>query len=863
MKSIRALVLFSLFCALSHVSGPASAQGSGLTLLDIIAPRTVVANQTFDIDVVVRNVTDLYAYNFDLTYTTNASPASTLGAVEGNFLQNGGNTYFLSGTPDVGAIRNVADTLTDLVPGVSTAPNTPGLLASFQFRATDTGPMTFSVDNITLSDSQLQPIAAQGGSATVNAIPELTTSATMGLLLLCSGLLFARRRARSGRRFLLFALAGLSALTQGLAPAQAQDFLPIRPLIVVPGIGGSWLVWSKDPKNKDEIPGLPPVGFAYYPLSLTSLGSVSNVEFTAAGTPRAGVSSELYALGIYRGGTIPTILGNITVPDFGYDALIKTLANNGQRYVERRAYAVVPPNGLPENTLYEAPYDFRFSIADTAKTVAAEIKVALNETRAGSVDIVAHSMGGLVVKEMLADGLLSAEKVHLVITVATPHFGAAQALKGIRYGDNFGSDQVSSSKLQTFAHNIPGDYDLLPSRTYFGRSTGYLFNRANFDKTKSDGPLLDFTQTSAVLGTKLDTPLSAFNKMLLTDSDNRHKALDAWANPNGVLIYTVVGYNNMTQGKYVEANVARKEDRNGKVTALTQLVKWPLITWEGDGTAPLRGAELPGYGTTFYLNDGAFNVDHTSQLGLAELDTFILNILAGNKPMETANIKQAVGQGPQQQRPPLAIGRTATAFSLLTTTNTIDSVSIKMTVTNEGGKPIPGTYTYSVDQLTVIVVPATNASKAQVLITASNTGFLGNKIGFDLWQTDLEATGRPLRTLTWEQIPVTYNNQYQLLTNYGAAKGSVLLMGNGKQGQGKITQYAPTNLYAGGGAPLLLADLNGDGTVDNLDLQYIKDLFGKTAAQANLTSKYRQADTNDDGIVNLFDLVWVGQAKKP
>jgi general secretion pathway protein D len=151
-------------------------------------PSSVNIGDTFTVDVGVTGGTDLYAFQFDLTF--NPTLLSAVSVLEGAFLPSGGTTFFVPGAIDNlgGTVAATADTLIGAVPGVTGG----GTLAEFQFAALAGGTSALSFANEILLDSSLNDITSnttfQDGSLTINgaaAVPEPTTLA----LLLCATLL--------------------------------------------------------------------------------------------------------------------------------------------------------------------------------------------------------------------------------------------------------------------------------------------------------------------------------------------------------------------------------------------------------------------------------------------------------------------------------------------------------------------------------------------------------------------------------------------------------------------------------------------------------------------------------------------------
>lgn len=160
--------------------------------------QTTSTGSVVTVDVGVTGVTNLYGYQFDLTY--NPSVLSGVSVSEGPLLASGGNsTYFVPGTIDNvgGTVAATADTILSAVPGVSGS----GELAVFTFDAIGAGTSTLGIQNELLIDSGFNPIAdtTTGGSVTVTSgvatVPEINAaSAASALTLLLGSIAVVRGR---------------------------------------------------------------------------------------------------------------------------------------------------------------------------------------------------------------------------------------------------------------------------------------------------------------------------------------------------------------------------------------------------------------------------------------------------------------------------------------------------------------------------------------------------------------------------------------------------------------------------------------------------------------------------------------------
>lgn len=176
IPTVRQVIMAACFPLLSaagtiNIQGPATDPSIG---------------ETFTIGVNVNSVSDLYAFQFDLTF--DPTLLSLTSVAEGAFLPGGGATFFIPGTIDNvgGTVSAIADSLIGSIPGVTGT----GVLAEFQFTALAPGTSSLSFANEILLDSSLNDITAnttfQNGSITINdvtAVPEPN-----GVPLLCIGL---------------------------------------------------------------------------------------------------------------------------------------------------------------------------------------------------------------------------------------------------------------------------------------------------------------------------------------------------------------------------------------------------------------------------------------------------------------------------------------------------------------------------------------------------------------------------------------------------------------------------------------------------------------------------------------------------
>ncbi len=136
--------------------------------LNVSSAASVPQGNNFTVDVNISGVTDLYDFQFDLSFDPTILQVTNI--AEGAFLPGSGATFFLPGFIDnsAGTITFNADTLEAAIPGANSA----GTLIEFSFDASSVGTSFLNLDNIILQDSQGNLISSSttNGSVTVTSV---------------------------------------------------------------------------------------------------------------------------------------------------------------------------------------------------------------------------------------------------------------------------------------------------------------------------------------------------------------------------------------------------------------------------------------------------------------------------------------------------------------------------------------------------------------------------------------------------------------------------------------------------------------------------------------------------------------------
>ena len=158
----------------------------------------VELGQTFSINIDARNITDLYAYQLDLTFNPAVINVVSLNA--GNFLGNAGSTYFVPGVINnvTGLLSANVESLVGSIPGATGT----GVLETIVFDTVGQGQSQLNIQNQILLDSSLNDIVSQSLNGVVfvdqgTSIPEPTSLRIFIVTLLLFFALVRSRRVSS------------------------------------------------------------------------------------------------------------------------------------------------------------------------------------------------------------------------------------------------------------------------------------------------------------------------------------------------------------------------------------------------------------------------------------------------------------------------------------------------------------------------------------------------------------------------------------------------------------------------------------------------------------------------------------------
>ncbi|WP_158217598.1 lipase family alpha/beta hydrolase [Lottiidibacillus patelloidae] len=307
------------------------------------------------------------------------------------------------------------------------------------------------------------------------------------------------------------------------------------------------------------------------------------------------------------------------------------LAYYGQmmQQIQAQGYVVVPFG-----------YDWRLDNAVNAEKLSAMIETIRNQYGIDKVNIVAHSMGGLIAAKYLSNG--NADKVNKMVTIGTPYLGSPKTAYVFGTGRILGglAGEVISENIAGVINNMPSAYQNLPSPQWFdllGESYLNVEWDHNWFTENTYKNLETYSATKNLLNEWL-------NGSMVNNAETFHNSLDLL---NNVVAqdntYFIIGNNKPTIGK-----VSVEMDETNVGWELDNIKDIDLVS--GDGTVPLFSATI-GNNTpadrTYYVAE-----EHDGLTNNQDVIMQVLNILKGDSndlagnidrlPQETKMIKLKV-----------------------------------------------------------------------------------------------------------------------------------------------------------------------------------------------------------------------------
>lgn len=239
------------------------------------------------------------------------------------------------------------------------------------------------------------------------------------------------------------------------AQAAVPDLLGTRrPLIFVPGIMGSYLDQHDGTRICNLWPGLPRDDCRIPPAKNPAMALP-----TPAGGPTIYATYAIEAFGEIYGSLLSRLEQRRSLGGGGYRGARPTETTPLQRCSS--------PLADQTTTLFVFAYDWRQDLAQSAQQLA-QLVDCVRRLHGGEVDVLTHSMGGLVARRYVVERKEESH-VNKLITIAAPWLGAPRVLPILSTGWYEDSIHVLISRrdLKAVAPTMPGVWQLAPSPYYF------------------------------------------------------------------------------------------------------------------------------------------------------------------------------------------------------------------------------------------------------------------------------------------------------------------------------------------------------------------------------------------------------------
>jgi pimeloyl-ACP methyl ester carboxylesterase len=231
-------------------------------------------------------------------------------------------------------------------------------------------------------------------------------------------------------------------------------------------------------------------------------------------------------------------------------------------------------------------YDWRKDNTYNAGLLSNFIDSVRQWTGASRVNLVGHSMGGIVSKQCIH--LFDKSRIDRMVFIGTPHLGAPEMLTVMLRGKLFEwiNFFIADYVVRSLARNLPSCYQLIPSRSYLdpGFNNGISTNVEVYSECfrLPDGHYADYSELIDYLKGYSSSVGEDLNVALINSSELFKEDIDS-VDFGGLEVFNIVGYNNLTIGK------------NSIVIGPPPL-NWITVEEErnlnGDFTVPVRSAEL-------------------------------------------------------------------------------------------------------------------------------------------------------------------------------------------------------------------------------------------------------------------------------
>ncbi len=405
-------------------------------------------------------------------------------------------------------------------------------------------------------------------------------------------------------------------------------------------------------------------------------------------------------------------------------------------------------------------YDWRRDITHTEPYLDQIIGNVIEQTGMPQVDIVAHSLGGLVARNYLQNPQ-KANKVRKLIELGVPHLGTTDAIQALHYGKCLTNSELENlpfclglnpAELKEILQNMISNFQLTPSQTYFsfydGSDTKHPmpFNDlADIDKNNVVGNL-NYDQLKQLIENL------GHNSALFSFAENYHHTIDPnLAITQGPETSIIAGTGFPTLGSIIE--------RNSFDFAGIKITKKDQLLINGDDSVPLFSSSLNDTETGKSIS-GSAKIFYTNQQHN--------DLVKAGPAMDLAkNILNSDSQVPSGiSNSPIHLNGKQLSVHSPVNIDVYDQQGNHTGLDNEGNieQKIPGSFYNQLDDAKFVWIPGNGVYNLK--LTATDNG------SFDFKIRNYEDS--IIDTAIYQNIPITINSMADALIN-GFEQGSLIL----------------------------------------------------------------------------------------
>lgn len=424
-------------------------------------------------------------------------------------------------------------------------------------------------------------------------------------------------RPAAGGPPLRYTLSGRVVDQRG-SPVPGVEVTAVRqtpPVIFIPGIGGSilkdpgkpWPLWPNVLEPDSELQTMVRVLNGSLPLNAakTIMRRMAGSADQLMLDPGNGYATSLVAPDVIRWivNTDAVKLNDV----YGSFLSTKLQAELGYRpyqLTQLPGYGCDTTQQAAQPTLFVFPYDWRLPVEESAARLANYVACVQRYHPNEMIDIVAHSMGGLVARRYILAQTEAGQPTHIrrLITLGTPWLGAPKALYALLTG-NFDT-AVNLALLDTdvfkrLVATFPGAHALLASERYYALAASrYSYpaplRESGWDMDGKNGAQDVYTYPT--YKSLLNTWFSAVEPLTINEQLHSRAGQDDWTgDASSIEYYHILG----DAEKTIHQVIGRSMCLSTLVGLGLQCIERRLILYatsmggaRGDGTVP----ELSGGG---------------------------------------------------------------------------------------------------------------------------------------------------------------------------------------------------------------------------------------------------------------------------